>query len=158
MPLCKKNDTYETYLSSFEGLASKWGMDMETPEGRHHFGKAASYFVNSERCGDKMTKGEQIRYYLLQFIRVVIIGFLLFSTIFNFIPIDDESYNTVNEIKEFFDEISNLVIGITLIVMFWPRAPSAIHTPTDLLFAFIAGTLLTINGVTNLVKSLKNKT
>jgi len=151
MTKCNIIPEYEKMKKPFEQLSSKLGINIQTSKGRKKFGQAASYFVNSERCGSKMSKGEKARFYILIILKVIIVLFLLFSAIVNVIPIDRETYDEILKIKGNFNNASDVIIGLTLFVMFWPTSPAHIYTQTDLLFAFVSGVLLIINGVTELI-------
>lgn len=151
MPSCRTINKFENMMPTFYSLTQQLGININTNEGRTIFGQAANYFVNSERCSDKIDFIEHLRFYTLVGIKIIILGFLIVSSLINVLPIDKKTYKNIENIQNYFNNSADVLIGFILFIMFWPSHPAHIYTQTDLLFAFASGVLLMLNGVSNLI-------
>ena len=108
-------ESYENYIPQFQQFTKDMGMNAT------EFGRAATYFVQSEGCNTVINK---VKYYSIRTLKIILLITILLVVLGKIASLSDEEM--FKDIEEYYHSFVGIIISVFLLVVFRPRYPMGI--------------------------------
>tara|TARA_B110000438_G_C15817312_1_gene652562 strand:+ start:3000 stop:3446 length:447 start_codon:yes stop_codon:yes gene_type:complete len=144
---------YKRISNEFDKLLKANNLNVKNMKDLNTFGKASSKYYNSHINSTKYHPFYTFRHYLFILIKIITIILLVTYLIIVSLPDHVKQMAFFNKYKTKIEDYMNIIIGVSLIILFAPIFPQGIYTHIDIMMVFVIGITLVVKNVSDVVNN-----
>lgn len=144
---------YKRISKEFDKLFKVNNLNVKNMKDLNIFGKASSKYYNSHINSTKYHPFYTFRHYLFILIKIITIMLLVTYIIIVSLPDHLKTLTIFNKYRTQIEDYLNIIIGVSLIILFVPIFPQGIYTHVDVVLVFAIGITLLIKNVSDVANN-----
>lgn len=141
---------YKEISKEFDKLFKTNNLNVKNMKDLNTFGEASSKYYNSHINSTKYHPFYTLRHYLFILIKIITIILLVTYIIIVSLPDHMKALTIFNKYRTQIEDYLNIIIGVSLIILFVPIFPQSIYTHVDVVLVFAIGITLVVKNVSDL--------
>ena len=141
---------YKEISKEFDKLFKINKLNVKDMKDLNTFGKASSKYYNSHIHSTKYHPFYTLRHYLFILIKIITIVLLVTYIIIVSLPDHMKTLTIFDKYRIKIEDYLNIIIGVSLIILFVPIFPQSIYTHVDIILVFIIGITLVVKNISDL--------